>query len=219
MQNRWNLLWTVASLIAWPLANLLFRMNIEGLERIPDEGPVILAADHVSVLDPPVLGILASRRRRTIHFLATHQLFDMPAIAWILRGTGQIRLHRGTKDSGAIEAATGVLEAGGLLGIFPEGKVNHEPDKMLRGHTGVARLALGTGSAVLPVGIWGTNSRWPGKGLRLSLPLRPKLSIEIGDPVKPHGDPLDADDLRAFIDEVMDAIEVQRRRARWEAGG
>ena len=85
---------------------------------------------------------------------------------------------------------------------------------MLRFHRGVARLALATGAPVVPVGIWGTQARWPRSGRRYGKPWRPRLAFVFGEVVAPLGDPDDADDLASFTQLVREAIEVQVAWAR-----
>ena len=107
------------------------------------------------------------------------------------------------------------VEAGAIAAIAPEGRVNDDgATEMLRFHRGVARLALATMAPVVPVGIWGTQERWPRSGRRYRRPWRPRLAFVFGDPVTPTGDPTDADDLAAFIQRIREAIEVQVTRAR-----
>ena len=85
---------------------------------------------------------------------------------------------------------------------------------MLRFHRGVARLALATDAPVIPVGIWGSQVRWPKSGRRYGPPWRPRLVFVFGDVLAPEGDPSDADDLAAFTQHVRQAIEVQVAQAR-----
>jgi 1-acyl-sn-glycerol-3-phosphate acyltransferase len=89
---------------------------------------------------------------------------------------------------------------------------------MLRFHRGVARLSLSTKAPVIPVGLWGTQQRWPRSGRRYGRPWRPRLAFVFGDAVAPAGDPTDPDDLAAFTQRVREAIEVQVARAKAVAG-
>src|SRR6185436_9159675 len=105
------------------------------------------------------------------------------------------------------------LRGGSVVGIFPEGRVNDEPS-MLRGRTGVARIALAAGAPVVPLGLWGTQTRWPRSGLRWRLLLRPRVAVEIGAPVEPHGDVDSPTDVRAFTEDVVRAIDASAAQAR-----
>src|SRR5206468_4170025 len=102
------------------LFRLSHRLRIEGVERIPMHGPAILAANHVSPLDPIAIALGALRRGRTIRYLAAAEAFRIPVIGWGLRVFGQIPLHRGRADRAALRAAAGVIANGALAGIFPE---------------------------------------------------------------------------------------------------
>jgi 1-acyl-sn-glycerol-3-phosphate acyltransferase len=195
---------------------LLFRVRVEGLENIPEEGPAILAFNHVSVLDGPVLAIeVARRRRREARFLVAAEVFSKIFFGWVLRTFDQIPIRRGQGDAHALDEAVRVVEAGAIAAIAPEGRVNDDPDAGLqRIRRGAARLALPTGAPVIPVGMWGTQIRWPRGGVRLRAPWRPALALVFGDPVFPAGDPDVPSDIEAFTDQIRTAIEAQVVRAR-----
>ncbi len=198
------------------LVRLLFRVRVEGLANIPAAGPAILAFNHVSVLDGPVLAIeVARRRRREARFLVAAEVFAKPFFGWVLRTFDQIPIRRGQGDAHALDEAIRVVNAGAIAAIAPEGRVNDDPDAGLqRIRRGVARLALPTGAPVIPVGMWGTHVRWPRGGARARRPWRPQLSLVFGDPVFPAGDPDVPADVDAFTDRIRDAIEGQVIRAR-----
>ncbi len=119
----------------------------------------------------------------------------------------------------ALDEAISTVKAGAIAALAPEGRVNDDgATEMLRFHRGVARLALATGAPVVPVGLWGTQARWPRSGRRYGKPWRPRLAFVFGETVAPHGDPSDADDLAAFTQQVRAAIEVEVARARTITG-
>jgi 1-acyl-sn-glycerol-3-phosphate acyltransferase len=96
---------------------------------------------------------------------------------------------------------------------------NPDPDgPMLRARTGVARIALAARAPVIPVGIWGTQMRWPRTGFTFRRPLRPTVALAFGPPVEPHGDPSSPDDIQAFTALVMRRIVEQAATARELAG-
>ncbi|MCE7871178.1 1-acyl-sn-glycerol-3-phosphate acyltransferase [bacterium CPR1] len=128
-------------------------------DEMPRQGPALVAANHPTVLDGVVLGLWAPRRLR---FLVAGHLFDNPFMGWFLRVTGCIPVGR----PGSFEAALQALERGEWLGIFPEGTISGS-EKLLEFRTGVARLALLTGTPVYPTAIAGT--------LRLFSPERHRL--------------------------------------------
>jgi 1-acyl-sn-glycerol-3-phosphate acyltransferase len=199
---------------------ILFRTRIEGTEHIPSSGPAIVAGNHVSGLDGVVLALVTgSRGRRMTRFLVAAEFFHKLWCGWALRLYRQIPLRRGERDQGALDIAIETIRGGALAGIFPEGTVNADPEAgLLRGRKGAARIALATGASVVPVGIWGTQARWPKPGLHLRRPWRPVVAISYGDPISPKGDPESTDDVQAFTDVTIDALTVRTDRARELAG-
>jgi 1-acyl-sn-glycerol-3-phosphate acyltransferase len=208
--------WSFGSWLTMLLVRLLFRVRVEGLANIPSAGPAILAFNHVSVLDGPVLAIeVARRRRREARFLVAAEVFGKPFFGWVLRTFDQIPIRRGQRDAHALDEAIRTVNAGAIAAIAPEGRVNPDPEAgLLRVRSGVARLALPTGAPVVPVGLWGTQVRWPRPGPRLARPWRPRLAIVFGSPLVAHGDPSDAGDVEAFAERIRVAIDEQAARAR-----
>jgi 1-acyl-sn-glycerol-3-phosphate acyltransferase len=140
-----------------PLLHSGVRWTIEGVHLIPVRGPVLLASNHVSYLDPLVLGYLADRRHRKVRFLAKSELFERPLLGHLLRSMGQIPVARGTETAAvSLGAAAAALGAGECVAVFPEGTISLDLDPM-PGRTGVARLAAATGVPVTPVGLWGLH--------------------------------------------------------------
>jgi 1-acyl-sn-glycerol-3-phosphate acyltransferase len=183
--------------------------RIEGLEHIPASGPALLAANHISLADPPAVGYLADLRGREARFLATSGLFRYPVLAGLLRRMGQIPVERATSRAAAsLAPAAAALDAGEVVVIFPEGGLSADLDPG-RGRTGVARLARAAGVPVIPVGLWGTHRlharhHWPRwrPGLVVAAAIGPGLVL---DP--------DEDD-RAGTDRIMDAVAGQVTTAR-----
>jgi 1-acyl-sn-glycerol-3-phosphate acyltransferase len=211
--NGW---WRLGVLILGGLTRALFRIRVTGIEHVPMKGPAIVASNHVSVLDGIALAVVIARhRRRMTRFLTAAEFFRKPLYAWALRLYRQIPIRRGEGDEGALDEAVRTVAAGALAGIFPEGKVNPSPAAPLqRGRTGVARVALGTGAPVVPVGIWGTQQRWPRSGIRWDRPLRTSIAIEFGTPVRGTGDPDSPKDTQGLTDLVMERIAERVSLAR-----
>lgn len=185
------------------------RWHIEGLERIPRDGPLLLAANHISYLDPLALAYVADRVGRRVRFLAKAELFENRWLGAVLCKLGQIPVQRGTADaSGALDAARRALAEGQCVVVFPEGTISRDFDPMA-GKTGVARLARASGAPVLPVGLWGTH-RVITAGRKPSWRPGIAVSAAVGDvmSVPPSGNP------REWTDHVMGAICAQVRRAR-----
>lgn len=190
-----------------PLLRGWFRLRYEGLERIPEQGPAIVACNHISYLDPLTNGDAVDRAGRRARFLAKQELFRIPVVGTVLRGAGQIAVARGSRDGSSLDRAVEALEAGEVVVIYPEGTVTDRADGLpMQGKTGVARLALRTGVPIVPMASWGSREVWQksGKGsLRFGRPILTK----IGPPIPTTRDPdAAATEWRALTDDVMDAI-------------
>jgi 1-acyl-sn-glycerol-3-phosphate acyltransferase len=211
--NGW---WRLGIAVVGALWRLLFRLRVSGSAHIPRSGPAIVAGNHVSALDGVVVSLVTGERaRRMTRFLVAAEFFRKAKVAWALRLYRQIPVRRGERDTGALDDAISTIRAGALAGIFPEGRVNPEPAAGLqRGRSGVARIALETGAPVVPVGVWGTQERWPHPGLHLRRPWRPVVAVAYGEPVEPRGDPASPEDVQVFTDLVMTAIAKQVAEAR-----
>jgi 1-acyl-sn-glycerol-3-phosphate acyltransferase len=185
-----------------PILRFFYRVRVEGLEHVPDRGPVIMASNHVSFSDSVFLPLILRRR---ITFVAKAEYFEDPKTAWIFRALGQIPIKRegGSASERALASAREVLGAGGIFGIYPEG--TRSPDgRLYKGHTGVARLALQCRAPILAVAMIGTREAQPiGQVVpRLFMPITvrfsPPLTFEhfqdrVDDPMV----------LREITDEVM----------------
>lgn len=212
-----DLIYRCITLLVGAVFRLCFRLRYAGTSRVP-AGRSIVAGNHVSALDGVVLGLcLSERHRRVTRFLVAAEFFDGRWFSWALRRFKQIPVHRGRRDSAALETAIVTVRAGALAGIFPEGKVN--PGSELQpGKSGAARIALATGAPVVPVGIWGTQDRWPHPGLHFRRPWRPPLALAFGEPIEPDGDAGSEDDVERFVDRVMSGIADQVEVARAMTG-
>ncbi len=198
--------WLV-KLLFTPIVRFFYRVRTEGLEHLPPDGPVILASNHVSFVDSIFLPMVLRRR---ITFVAKAEYFEDPKTAWFFRASGQIPIRRGggSASEGALEAARGVLEAGGVFGIYPEG--TRSPDgRLYRGHTGVARLALQCRCPIVPVAMIGTREAQP-IGQRVPRVFVP-ITIRLGRPLTYERMQHRADDrlaLRDITDEVMYELQA-----------
>ena len=211
--NGW---WLFGVRVVGFIWRLLFRTRIEGAERVPATGPAIVAANHVSGMDGVALALATGQHaRRMTRFLVAAEFFDKLWFGWALRLYRQIPLRRGQSDRPAIEEAFATIRGGALAGIFPEGTVNPDPGAgVQRGRRGVARIALATGAPVVPVGVWGTQHRWPKSGLHLRRPWRPAFAVAYGEPIPPTGDPDSPEDVQVFAEQIMTAICKQADQAR-----
>ena len=142
-----------------PILRGLYRVKAEGLENFPKEGPVIVAANHLSFMDS--LFIPLSVRRR-MYYLAKAEYFESWKTAWFFKALGMIPVKRDIKEKteAALQSGLEVLERGEVLGLYPEG--TRSPDgRIYRGRTGVARLALRSQAPVVPVGLIGSGDVMP----------------------------------------------------------
>jgi 1-acyl-sn-glycerol-3-phosphate acyltransferase len=208
--------WLFGIAVVGFFSRVLFRLRVEGADRVPSSGSAIVAGNHVSALDGVALALATgSRGRRMTRFLVAAEFFRKLWCGWALRLYRQIPIRRGARDQGALDVAIETIRGGAVAGIFPEGTVNPEPEAgLLRGRKGAARIALATDAPVVPVGIWGTQARWPKPGLHLRRPWRPVVAISYGEPIPPKGDAGSAADVQAFTDVITDAIATQAERAR-----
>ena len=195
------LYWVVKAVLT-PILGVLFRVKVEGRENVPRQGAVILASNHRSFLDSIFLPLVLRRR---VTFVAKAEYFDDPKTAWFFRGVGQIPIRRegGSASERALASATEVLQAGGVFAIYPEGTRTRD-GFLHRGHTGVARLSLRTGTAIVPVGLIGTDEVQP-VDKRMPNFFR-RVTVRFGEPLDParFGDyEQEHLALRELTDEVM----------------
>jgi 1-acyl-sn-glycerol-3-phosphate acyltransferase len=174
-----------------PMLRVVWRPRVTGMEYVPRTGPVILASNHLSVVDSLVIPI---KMQRPVYFLAKNEYFRKPLMRTIMVGLNQIPVDRsgGRASLMALDAALPVLRDGHVLGIFPEG--TRSPDgRLYRGRPGVAKLALDSGATLLPVGLFGTEKIQP-IGARL-----PRFGVDVAMRI---GKPID---LTPWRDVVVDS--------------
>ncbi len=192
-----------------PPLRLGMRWTVEGAHLIPVHGPVILASNHVSYLDPLVLGAVADRRHRKVRFLAKAELFERPVLGPLLRSVGQIPVLRGsTAAAGALDAAVDALRRRECVAVFPEGTISLDLEPMA-GKSGTGRLARATGVPVTPVGLWGSH-RILFKGREPRWRLGVAQTAVVGPPVRIRPD----ERIRDATDRIMEAICAAVGRAR-----
>ncbi len=193
-----------------PVCRFVFKPWIEGEENIPSRGGAVLAGNHLSAGETFLLPAMIHRR---LTFPAKAELFNpgkdfkSKIVAWFLTAVGQVPMDRsgGRASAEGLTPVMDVLRDGGLVGIFPEGTRSRD-GRLHRGRTGVARLALGAGVPVIPVGFVGTQfHRGP-----FGIPIMKRPGIRIGPPLDFSSyladGAADHADYRAVTDEVMQAI-------------
>jgi 1-acyl-sn-glycerol-3-phosphate acyltransferase len=152
---------------------VLFRPRISGRENIPRTGGFILASNHISYYDPPLVG---SWQRRELYFFAKKELFRNKLFGAIITATNSLPVARGTIDRQALKLAIGVIRAGFGLTIFPEGTRSHT-DQFLKPKPGIGIIARGAGCPVVPAYIHGSNK------LSDCFRRRERMSITYGEPL------------------------------------
>jgi 1-acyl-sn-glycerol-3-phosphate acyltransferase len=172
--RRDDRVYRLAAVVVKPLMRGWFRVRVEGAGHVPAAGPVILAANHRSNMDPV---LLAAAMRRSVVFMAKAELFVGP-LARILRLIGQFPVRRGGIDRDALGRTRAVLARGGVLGLFPEG--TRGAGDFAAVHAGLAWILLREGCPVVPVAILGTERIRRRLGW---LPLASPVRIVVGPPL------------------------------------
>ncbi|BCY06538.1 1-acyl-sn-glycerol-3-phosphate acyltransferase [Actinoplanes sp. L3-i22] len=175
--------WLLKLVVLGPVLRLVFRPKVEGLENVPDSGPVILACNHLSFSDSIFTPLVMKRK---VTFVAKAEYFTGRGIkGWLSRmffvGAGTIPVDRsgGEAAQAALDTLLRVLGEGNIAGIYPEG--TRSPDgRLYRGKTGVARLALESGAVVVPVALLNTDEIQPTGTL---IPAVKRVRMRIGKPL------------------------------------
>lgn len=157
----------------------VFRLKVTGKDNVPSTGSVVLCANHISLLDPPLVGTPLQRK---VHYMAKEELFAIPGLGWYITQLGAFPVKRGGVSKDSIRLASRLLDEQNVIGVFPEGTRSNAGGA---GKKGAASLALKSNAVVIPVAIVG-NYR----------PLR-RMHIIYGKPL----------DLSAFGDHSRDSIE------------
>ena len=178
------------------LFRIVFRARVIGAENLPQQGAVILAANHMSNWDPP---FLACFMRRHVAYMAKEELFEHPVFGAAIRACHAFPVKRGAADRAAIKTAVEVLKLGHCLGLFPEG-TRSRTGKMRKAEAGVGLIAALTGAPVVPAAILGTDKIFANGGLL------PRLTVIVGKPRTFTGDRRKKEELAAFSQGILDEI-------------
>ncbi len=157
---------------------VLYRFEITGKRNIPKTGPVIIAPNHMSYLDPIMVALVSGQR--PLNSMGKASLLKIPVFGRFLRAVNTFPVNRGIVDKGAIVQSLKLLSNGEVLLIFPEG-TRHRDGKLGKPFPGVSSIALKTGASIVPVGIIGTDKVLPNGS---KLPRFPKLKAVIGEPIQ-----------------------------------
>jgi 1-acyl-sn-glycerol-3-phosphate acyltransferase len=168
---------TIGNGLARPLIRTLYRIDGTGWERIPADGPAVLASSHDSLIDPFVLGVATPR---VIHYMAKAELWRYPVLREILKGFGAFPVRRGRGDAAAVDYGRAVLAQGELIGMFPQGTCL--PYRRRPWRRGAARLARHAGAPLVPVCLVNTERALRPRRPKLGLP---QVHVHVAEPLDP----------------------------------
>lgn len=205
-----------------PLMTAMARIRLHHADRLPPTGAFVLAPNHMSEIDPLVVGVAVWKAGRAPRFMAKESLFRVPGLGAIMRATGQIPVDRAgiARGSDPIAAARALVADELAVIIYPEGTLTRDPELWpMRGKTGAVRMALQAGVPIIPVAHWGAQELMPryAKGIR-PFP-RKRIDVVFGDPVDLdayRGGPMDQATLLRATDTVMQTITGMLERLRGE---
>ena len=195
------MLYRILKPAAVALMRLLFRLEVRGREHVPQSGPVMLVCNHVSVLDPPLVGGASPRE---LHFMAKEELFRIPLFGRLIAALNARPVRRDGSDSRALKAALRLLGEGRALLVFPEGTRGVE-GRLGEAKPGAGMLAVMSGAAVVPVHVSGSGRALPpGR----TVPRPAKVRVRFGPPLhfKPARGEERKEEYREATREIMRAI-------------
>jgi 1-acyl-sn-glycerol-3-phosphate acyltransferase len=164
MQQRMTFWYLLGYSLSKAIARTFFNYRVIGAENMIEEGPCIIAANHCSYLDPPLVGVAC---KRAIHYLARKSLLDVPILGPILPELNVIPVDQKNADRSALMGAIRVVKNGGAVLIFPEG--SRSPDGQLQPpQPGIGMIAAKTGAPIVPVRIFGSFEALPKSRRRIS---------------------------------------------------
>ena len=165
------MIYTILKPILWVLFKLGLRLNVEGTENIPQAGPLVIASNHLSLLDPPVIGVAATRK---VHFMAKQELF-VPILGDIYKALGAFPVRRGGADRAAIKHGIDILKDNKVLAIFPEG-TRSKTGKLGKAEPGALMMASKAMATIVPCCVIGTDFQRQGR-------IWPKVTVRFGKPI------------------------------------
>ncbi len=189
-----------AQMVCGAVLRTVWRMRVVGRENVPATGPLIVACNHISYLDPPALGVAVPR---PLDYMAKQELFAIPVLGPLITALHAFPVDRSRGDGAAIKRAVSVLRTGAALGIFPEGTRNK--DGTVQPQSGVALLHYLSGAPILPAFIQGS-----GQAKRLA-----RISVVLGEPVSfVTGQKASREDMAKWTGEIMQRVYALEERLR-----
>lgn len=203
-----------------PILMIVTKRDWRGAENLPQSGGYVVAANHLSYVDPFTFGHWMVDHGITPRFLVKDTLFAVPVIGAILRKVRQIPVYRGTGAAvDSLRAAIDVVREGGIIGIYPEGTMTRDPAGWpMSGRTGAVRTAFEAGVPLVPVAQWGPQSiMWPYRREFRLFP-RKTMNVRVGAPIDLSylGENPTEEELHVAADRLMDAITALQSQIRGE---
>jgi 1-acyl-sn-glycerol-3-phosphate acyltransferase len=192
----------------FPIGRWYFHLRVLGAENVPTEGAAILAANHVSWLDPAALG---SACPRPVRFLIAQDVYGVPWSRWFYRGMATIPVQPGNPDPRGLRSAARALGRGELVGVFPEGVGLPREAAPREAHSGALLLGMLSRAPFVPIALSGTAAAWPP---RCKLPRPGCVTVRFGEPYRPW-----AEDRRPRREELERLTGELMRRIRALGGG
>jgi len=174
--------------------SLFFRVEYKGLENVPEEGPLIVCCNHISLLD---MFLFAHRIPRKVYFMAKKELFRIPVLNTIIKALGAFPVNRGHGDLNAAKTTLQLLNEGKAVGIFPEGTRSKKSKTRVKTKSGAVLFAIESGAPILPVGIFGDYRVFS----KMKVVYGKPFSIERND-----GEKAGKADLQKMAEDLMDRI-------------
>jgi len=187
-----KIIYLAAKWLSWILLKIFYRFKVHHAEFVPKTGGVLLAANHISLADPPIMGASVPR---PIYFFAKEELFRIPVIGWMISQMNAFPVKRYEHDIGAFKKAQTILKNGRPLILFPEGR-RSKTGELGKAKPGAGMLAFRTGAAVVPVYISNSNR----------MKFFKKVEVFFGAPMTPSKEMLEQKDYQVFSDLVMRSI-------------
>lgn len=195
------MIYSIAKIILKVLFAIGLKMRVEGVENIPAEGPLVIASNHLSLLDPPVIGVASTRK---VHFMAKQELF-VPILGDLYKILGAFPVRRGGADRAAIKHGIDILKDNQVLAIFPEG-TRSKTGKLGKAEPGALMMASKVLATIIPCCVVGTDFRRQGK-------IWPKVTVRFGKPIY---FPADAVVNKEFLHDMTE--DLMQHIARLQAG-
>ncbi|MCX6433662.1 MAG: lysophospholipid acyltransferase family protein [Actinobacteria bacterium] len=219
-RQRLGFAYRLVVFILWPILRVIVKWEVSGTERLWEaEGGIVVAPNHTSWFDPPVVAFALWQSDRPPHFLGKESVFRVPIFGWLITHAGQIPVYRETAEAlTAIRDALSALDRGECVVVYPEGTITRDPDVWpMSAKTGAVRIALTSGRPLFPLVQWGSHLvMGPYKKEFRVLP-RKTVHIVVGDSIELSdlaGRPLDAETLAIASDRLMDAITAMEAQVR-----